>query len=191
MKVRQKKSAMCLLLKISWWITISMESSRRDLFIDMVVDRYIFKNTLITLVTCFIFMPKTDVGLQRLIFTVKVWSNSQGGTQEIENIPLKTYTVKTKRPFQGVLYLFGVWNWDGVNMWLFFKIDLCSATSFERSRRALPMDVAEHRSILKNNHIFTPFQFHTPNRYRTPWNGSFIFTVHSAQILYFVSFDEA
>ena len=33
---------------------------------------------------------------------------------------------------------------------LFFKIDLCSATSFERSRRELSIDVAEHRSILEN-----------------------------------------
>jgi len=34
--------------------------------------------------------------------------------------------------------------------WLFFKIDLCSATSFQRSRRELSIDVAEHRSIVKN-----------------------------------------
>jgi len=35
--------------------------------------------------------------------------------------------------------------------WLFFKIGLCSAISFERSRRELSIDVAERRSILKNN----------------------------------------
>jgi len=35
--------------------------------------------------------------------------------------------------------------------WLFFKLDLCSATSFERSRQELSMDVAEHESIFKNN----------------------------------------
>ena len=34
--------------------------------------------------------------------------------------------------------------------WLFFKIDP-SPTSFERSRRELFINVAEHRSILKNN----------------------------------------
>ena len=37
--------------------------------------------------------------------------------------------------------------------WLFFKIDLCSATSFERSRRELSIDVAEHRSICKSRGI--------------------------------------
>jgi len=34
---------------------------------------------------------------------------------------------------------------------LFFKIDLCSATSTESSRRDLLNDMAEHRPILKNN----------------------------------------
>jgi len=33
---------------------------------------------------------------------------------------------------------------------LFFKIDLCSTISFKRSRRELSIDVAEHRSILKD-----------------------------------------
>jgi len=35
--------------------------------------------------------------------------------------------------------------------WLFFKIDLCSAISFKRSRRELSIDVAERKSMLKNN----------------------------------------
>jgi len=35
--------------------------------------------------------------------------------------------------------------------WLLFKIDLCSATSFKRSRLELSVDVAEHRSILKSS----------------------------------------
>ena len=34
--------------------------------------------------------------------------------------------------------------------WRIFKVDLCSAISFERSRRELSIDVAEHRSMLKN-----------------------------------------
>ena len=34
---------------------------------------------------------------------------------------------------------------------LFFKIDLCSTTSMESSRRDLLNDMAEHKSILKNN----------------------------------------
>jgi len=39
-----------------------MKSSRRDLFIDMVVDRFISKKDQMTLFTCFIFIPKTGVG---------------------------------------------------------------------------------------------------------------------------------
>jgi len=34
---------------------------------------------------------------------------------------------------------------------LAFKINLCLATSFKRSRRELSIDVADHRSMLKNN----------------------------------------
>jgi len=45
-KVTQGKSVIQLFLKISLCITISMESSRRDLFIDMVVDRFIYKITI-------------------------------------------------------------------------------------------------------------------------------------------------
>jgi len=37
--------------------------------------------------------------------------------------------------------------------WLFFKIGLCSALSFERYRQELSIDVAEHRSILKNKGV--------------------------------------
>ena len=36
-------------------------------------------------------------------------------------------------------------------LWSFFKIALCSAISFKRSRRELSIDVAEHRSTLRNN----------------------------------------
>jgi len=41
-----------------------MESSRRDLFIDMVV-RFIFKNNQITLFPCFTLTPKTGVRLRK------------------------------------------------------------------------------------------------------------------------------
>jgi len=34
--------------------------------------------------------------------------------------------------------------------WLFFKIGVCSAISFERFRRELFINVAEHRSMSKN-----------------------------------------
>jgi len=43
-----------------------MESSRRDLFIGMVVDRFIFKNNQITLSPCFTFIPKNSVGLPKI-----------------------------------------------------------------------------------------------------------------------------
>jgi len=73
MKVNQGKSDICLLLKILLWITISMENSRRDLFIDMVVDRFISKNNQITLYRCITFISKTGVGLPGtgLVFTVR------------------------------------------------------------------------------------------------------------------------
>jgi len=44
------------------WITISIECSRRDLFIDMVVGRFIFKSNQITLSPCVTFIPTTGVG---------------------------------------------------------------------------------------------------------------------------------
>jgi len=44
-------------------------------------------------------------------------------------------------------------------IWLFYKIDLCLTTSFQRSQRELSIDVAERRSILKNNqkYVQPPF----------------------------------
>ena len=45
---------------------------------------------------------------------------------------------------------FGCETKTGVRILVFFKIDLCSAVSFKRLRRELSIDVAEHRSILKN-----------------------------------------
>ena len=38
-----------------------MQSSRQDLFIDMAVDRFIFKNNRVTLCPCFTFIPKTGL----------------------------------------------------------------------------------------------------------------------------------
>ena len=49
MKVKHGKSAIWLCLKKVEWITISMESSQRDLFIDIVVDRLTFNHNQITL----------------------------------------------------------------------------------------------------------------------------------------------
>jgi len=45
-------------------IIISMESSRRDLFIDMAVDRFIFKIKQIS--PCFTFTPKTGMALPKI-----------------------------------------------------------------------------------------------------------------------------
>ena len=57
-----RESVIWLFLKIPRWITISIESSRRDLFIDMVVDGFIFKNNHITLSSCFTFIPNNRCG---------------------------------------------------------------------------------------------------------------------------------
>jgi len=50
-----------------------MDSSRRNFFI-MIVDRFIFKNNLITLFPCLTFIPKTGVELPKtgFILTVRV-----------------------------------------------------------------------------------------------------------------------
>ena len=53
MKVKHGKDVIWLFLKIPLWITISMKSSRRDLSIDMVIQRGIFKNNQITLLPPF------------------------------------------------------------------------------------------------------------------------------------------
>jgi len=37
--------------------------------------------------------------------------------------------------------------------WPFFKIDLCSAISFKRSRGEFSVDVAEHRSIFESKGV--------------------------------------
>jgi len=42
-----------------------MESSRRDLFIDMIVDRFNFKSNQITLSPCSTFTPETGLGLPK------------------------------------------------------------------------------------------------------------------------------
>jgi len=79
-----------------------------------------------------------------------------GNTSQSTNCPSLSYshtclsTVKTKRPFHGVLYLvLGVKLKRGYVFWLFFKIDLCSATSMESSRRDLLNDMPKHRSTIK------------------------------------------
>jgi len=61
------------------------------------------------------------------------------------------YTVKTKKQFWGIVPVLGVKPKRGWYVFgLFFKINQSSFISFKRSRRELSIDVAEHRSILKN-----------------------------------------
>jgi len=57
-----------------------------------------------------------------------------------------------------------------VCIWLFFKIDLCSAISFRRSRRELSIDVAEHRSILKNKGV-TRIGYFSRKAYVQPYHS--------------------
>jgi len=42
---------------------ILIESSRRDLFIDIPADRFTYKNNQITLLSCFTFIPETGMEL--------------------------------------------------------------------------------------------------------------------------------
>ena len=63
MMLKQGKSVIWLFLKTPLTsITISMEGSRRDLFINMADVGFIFKNNPITLFPCFFFI---DVGLPK------------------------------------------------------------------------------------------------------------------------------
>ena len=56
-----------------------MESTRRDLFIDMVASGFILKNYQITLVPCFPFIPKTSVGLPKTeVSFYSVWLMPSG-----------------------------------------------------------------------------------------------------------------
>jgi len=72
-------------------------------------------------------------------------------------------------------------KWGWYVFWLFFQIGLCSAMSFKRSRRELSIDVAEHRSMLKNYHKthYPRFILTPKTRYSIPQNGVFCFIVYS------------
>jgi len=65
-----------LFLKINFKTTISLKRSRRELSINMVIDRFIFKNSQITVFSCFTFIPKTDMGLPKtgiIFYCVKMF----------------------------------------------------------------------------------------------------------------------
>jgi len=61
---------------------------------------------------------------------------------------------------------------------LFFKIDLCSATSMESSRRDLLNDMAKHKPILKNyqNTYHPRYAVSPKTRSSIPQHGGFVFT---------------
>ena len=65
---------------------------------------------------------------------------------------------------------------ESVFFWYFFKMDLCLATSMERSRRDFFNDMVEHKTILKNNQNthYSRFSF-TPRKKRLPKTGVFLF----------------
>jgi len=58
-----------------------------------------------------------------------------------------------------MLYLFCVWNQNGGGTRLFFKIGICSAKPFQRSRRELSTDVTEDVVYVKNlpKYLLPPF----------------------------------
>jgi len=60
-----------------------------------------------------------------------------------------------------------------VHILLFLKINVCSATSFKRSRRDLSIDIAEHYLILKNNpsSYYPHFSFTTKTGIVLPKTG--------------------
>ena len=61
MTVKLIRSIVYLFFKISFPTTIPMESSRRDLFIDMLFDRFILMNTQITHFPNFTSIPKSSI----------------------------------------------------------------------------------------------------------------------------------
>jgi len=65
MKEKQGESVIWLFLKINLPTAISMKKYRRELSIDMIIDRGIFKNNQISLSPCFPFIPKTGASFYR------------------------------------------------------------------------------------------------------------------------------
>ena len=55
--------------------------------------------------------------------------------------------------WRSALPVLGIKLKRGYLFWVFFKIGLCSAISFERSRRKHSFDVAEHRPILETKGV--------------------------------------
>jgi len=73
MRVKQEESVIWLFMNIDLPITILIKRSRRELSIDMVIHRGIFKINQITLFPCFTFMPDKGVSFYgvRLVLMTK------------------------------------------------------------------------------------------------------------------------
>jgi len=82
MNVKQGKSVIWLFLKILLWVTISVKISWRDLFIDMVVDRFVCKNNQIVLFPCLTFILKAGLGLPKTYLIIKNKQRNNKTTQK-------------------------------------------------------------------------------------------------------------
>jgi len=63
--MKAKLAGIWSFLRIPLSITISIKNSRRDLFIDIVVDRFIFIDNQVSLLRCFTFISYTMGLLER------------------------------------------------------------------------------------------------------------------------------
>jgi len=72
---------------------------------------------------------------------------------------------------------------------LFFTIDLCSPTPFKRSRRERSIDVAEHRSVLKNGgvkriiQLFSKIDLYSATSFKRSWQELSIDVTEHGSIL--------
>jgi len=94
---------------------------------------------------------------------------------------------KNKTPVSGSsIPVLGVNTETGVVLiWLFSKIDLCSATSFKSAFQDLLNDVADHRSILKNyqNTFYTRFGIRSKTGLEFPKTGGLLLLYRGANII--------
>jgi len=69
---KTEKNVIWLLFKVTKSITIPIESSLRDLFDDIVVDRFIFKITKSALTSLPLVMPHTQTGVEEISFYCEI-----------------------------------------------------------------------------------------------------------------------
>jgi len=92
---------------------------------------------------------------------------------------LNTFTVKTKLRFGECYTCFSCETKKGmVRIFVILQDIICSGISLKRSRRELSIDVAEHRSMLKNyQNTHNPRLSFKPKTGTIPQNGFLFFTV--------------